>query len=247
MKFKNFMNLRNLIFLVVISITMILVSCNPEDEFLGKLYSKDSRNYAIQELKKLKGKIVNMNKTCTKLLNLDKTPEAGVAILTAGELGCTQSVQRIGEIVDECLATMNVRNLKTLENAAMSLGLLAQPEGIPILAKYFTIDTPEQMAVGMREKAESVAKRAAIEALSKMPNESKHLVPEILKVFESKKEDFGTKYTTAGVLGEWRDPTTVRPLVTSLFYEEKGFSLFPEARKSLVKLGKLAEDELVKA
>ena len=233
--------------LVLIPVAMMLVSCNPEDEYLGKLYSKDTRNYAIQGLKKMKGEIVNMDKACTKLLKLDKTPEAGLAVLTAGEIGCTQSIDRISEIVNECLATTNVRNLKTLESAAMAFSLLEQPSSVPTLAKYFTLQTPEVLAPGMREKAESVAKRAAIEALAKMPNESRHLVPEILKVFDSKIEDFGTKYTTAGLLGEWQDPSTVRPLVTALFYEEQGFSLFPEARKSLIKLGKMAEDELIKA
>ena len=241
------MKLKSLMLLVLVPVMMMLVSCNPEDEYLGKLYSKDTRNYAIQGLKKMKGEIVNMDKACSKLLKLDKTPEAGLAVLTAGEIGCTQSVDRISEIVDECLATTNVRNLKTLESAAMAFGLLEQPSSVPTLGKYFTLQTPEVLAPGMREKAESVAKRAAIEALSKMPNESKHLVPEILKVFDSKVEDFGTKYTTAGLLGEWRDPSTVRPLVTSLFYEEQGFSLFPEARKSLIKLGKMAESELIKA
>ena len=241
------MKLKSLMLLVLIPVAMMLVSCNPEDEYLGKLYSKDTRNYAIQGLKKMKGEIVNMDKACSKLLKLDKTPEAGLAVLTAGEIGCTQSVDRISAIVDECLATTNVRNLKTLESAAMAFGLLEQPSSVPTLAKYFTLQTPEVLAPGMREKAESVAKRAAIEALAKMPNESKHLVPEILKVFDSKVEDFGTKYTTAGLLGEWRDPSTVRPLVTSLFYEEQGFSLFPESRKSLIKLGKLAEGELIKA
>ena len=241
------MKLKSLMLLVLIAVAMMLVSCNPEDEYLGKLYSKDTRNYAIQGLKKMKGEIVNMDKACSKLLKLDQTPEAGLAVLTAGEIGCTQSVDRISEIVDKCLATTNVRNLKTLESAAMAFGLLEQPSSVPTLAKYFTLQTPEVLAPGMREKAESVAKRAAIEALAKMPNESKHLVPEILKVFDSKVEDFGTKYTTAGLLGEWRDPSTVRPLVTSLFYEEQGFSLFPESRKSLIKLGKMAEDELIKA
>ena len=233
--------------LVLIPVAMMLVSCNPEDEYLGKLYSKDTRNYAIQGLKKMKDEIVNKDKACSKLLKLDKTPEAGLAVLTAGEIGCTQSIDRISEIVNECLATTNVRNLKTLESAAMAFGILEQPSSVPTLAKYFTLQTPEVLAPGMREKAESVAKRAAIEALAKMPNESKHLVPEILKVFDSKIEDFGTKYTTAGLLGEWRDPSTVRPLVTALFYEEQGFSLFPEARKSLIKLGKMAEGELIKA
>ena len=233
--------------LVLIPVAMMLVSCNPEDEYLGKLYSKDTRNYAIQGLKKMKDEIVNKDKACTKLLRLDKTPEAGLAVLTAGEIGCTQSIDRISEIVNECLATTNVRNLKTLESAAMAFSLLEQPSSVPTLAKYFTLQTPEVLAPGMREKAESVAKRAAIEALAKMPNESRHLVPEILKVFDSKIEDFGTKYTTAGLLGEWQDPSTVRPLVTALFYEEQGFSLFPEARKSLIKLGKMAEDELIKA
>ncbi|MGI6395538.1 MAG: HEAT repeat domain-containing protein [bacterium] len=239
--------LKNLTFLMVIPAILMLISCNPEDEYLSKLYPKESRTYAIQGLKRMKGEIKNLDKTCDKLLKLDKTPEAGVAVLAAGELGCTQSVPRIGVIVDDCLSALNVRNLKTLESAAMSLGLLKNPEAVPILAKYFSINTPEQLAVGMREKAESVAKRAAIEALSKMPNESKHLVPEILKVFDSKIEDFGTKYTTAGVLGEWQEPSTVRPLVTALFYEEQGFSLFPEARKSLIRLGKHAEKELIEA
>lgn len=247
------MKLKSLMLFVLLPVAMMLVSCNPEDEYLGKLYSKETRNYAIQGLKRLssdengKNLIVNMDKTCSKLLKLDQTPEAGVAVLTAGEIGCHQSVERIGEIVGKCLENTNVRNLKTLESAAMSFGLLKEPSSVPILAKYFTLVTPEQMAAGMREKAESVAKRAAIEALSNMPNESRHLIPEILKVFESPVEDFGTKYTTAGVLGEWQDPQTVRPLVTSLFYEEKGFSLFPESRKSLIKVGKLAEDELIKA
>ena len=241
------MKLKSLMLLVLIPVAMMLVSCNPEDEYLGKLYSKDTRNYAIQGLKKMKDEIVNKDKACAKLLKLDKTPEAGLAVLTAGEIGCTQSIDRISEIVNECLATTNVRNLKTLESAAMAFSLLEQPSSVPTLAKYFTLQTPEVLAPGMREKAESVAKRAAIEALAKMPNESKHLVPEILKVFDSKIEDFGTKYTTAGLLGEWHDPATVRPLVTALFYEEQGFSLFPEARKSLIKLGKMAEDELIKA
>jgi len=238
---------RNLMFFLVIAALVSAVSCNPEDAYLDKLYPKESRNYALQSLKKMKDEIVNKKKTCKKILTLDKTPEAGAAILTAGEIGCDMSVPRIGEIVDECFASINVRNLKTLESAATALGLLNRPEAVPILAKYFTLNTPEQLAAGTREKAESVAKRSAIEALSKMPAESKYLVPEILKVFESPIEDFGTKYTTAGVLGEWQDPTTVKPLVTSLFYEEQGFSLFPESRKSLIRLGKLAEEELIKA
>lgn len=238
---------KNFTFLMLIPAILILISCNPEDQYLSKLYPKDSRNYAIQSLKKMKGEIGNLDKTCEKLLKLDKTPEAGVAVLAAGEIGCTMSIPRIGEIVDDCLVSLNVRNLKTLESAAMAMGLLKNPDAVPILAKYFSINTPEVLAAGMREKAESVAKRAAIEALSKMPNESKHLVPEVLKVFNSSIEDFGTKYTTAGIMGEWQDPSTVRPLVTSLFYEEQGFSLFPEARKSLIRLGKLAEEELIKA
>lgn len=241
------MKSRNLMFFMVIAALLFSVSCNPEDEYLQKLYPKESRNYALQSLKKMKNEIVNKEKTCKKILTLDKTPEAGAAILTAGELGCDMSVPRIGEIVDDCFASINVRNLKTLESAAMALGLLQKPESVPILAKYFTLNTPAVLAAGTREKAESVAKRAAIEALSKMPADSKSLVPEVLKVFDSPVEDFGTKYTTAGVLGEWQDPITVKPLVTALFYEEQGFSLFPEARKSLIKLGKLAEDELIKA
>ena len=238
---------RNLMFFMMIAALMFSVSCNPEDEYLDQLYPKESRTYALQSLKKMKNEIVNKEKTCKKILTLDKTPEAGAAVMTAGEIGCDMSVPRIGEIVDDCFAAINVRNLKTLESSAMALGLLKKPEAVPILAKYFTLNTPAQLATGTREKAESVAKRAAIEALSTMPADSKHLVPEVLKVFDSPIEDFGTKYTTAGVLGEWQDPTTVKPLVTALFYEEQGFSLFPEARKSLIKLGKLAEEELVKA
>lgn len=241
------MKFRILMLLTLAATMLISVACNPEDEYLRQLYPKESRTYAIQELKKMKDEIVNLDKTCEKMLKLDKTPQAGMAVLAAGELGCTMSIDRIGEIVDECLNSINARNLKTLESAAMALGLLKQPSSVPMLAKYFTIKTPERLAEGMREKQESVAKRAAIEALSKMPEASKHLVPEVLKVFDSKIEDFGTKYTTAGVLGNWQDPSTVRPLVTSLFYEEKGFSLFPEARESLIKLGKLAEAELLKA
>lgn len=238
---------RNLMFFLVIAALAFSVSCNPEDQYLGQLYSKESRNFALQSLKKMKNEIVNKEKTCKKILTLDKTPQSGDALVTAGEIGCDMSVPRIGEIVDECFAAINVRNLKTLESAATALGLLNRPESVPILAKYFTLNTPEVLAAGTREKSESVAKRAAIEALSKMPAESKHLVPEVLKVFESSIEDFGTKYTTAGVLGEWQDASTVKPLVTSLFYEEQGFSLFPESRKSLIRLGKLAEEELIKA
>lgn len=241
------MMLKKIMFLAFIPAVMFLTSCNPEDQYLRKLFPKESRTFAIQELKKMKSEIGNMEKTCTKLLKLDQTPEAGMAVLAAGELGCTMSIPRIGEIVDACLANMNVRNLKTLESAAMAMGLLKNPDAVPVLAKYFSINTPEQLPAGAREKAESVAKRAAIEALAEMPNESKHLVPEVLKVFNSKIEDFGTKYTTAGVLGNWQDPSTVRTLVTALFYEEMGFSLFPEARKSLIRVGKLGEDELIKA
>jgi len=241
------MKFRILMLFTLAATMLVSVACNPEDEYLRQLYPKDSRTYAIEELKKMKSEIVDLDKTCEKMLKLDRTPQAGMAVLAAGELGCTQSIDRIGEIVDACLNNINARNLKTLESAAMSLGILKQTSSIPILAKYFTIKTPERLAEGAREKQESVAKRAAIEALSKMPEASKHLVPEVLKVFDSKVEDFGTKYTTAGVLGNWQDPSTVRPLVTSLFYEEKGFSLFPEARESLIKLGKLAEAELLKA
>jgi len=233
--------------LTLLATMLVSVACNPEDEYLRQLYPKESRTYAIQELKKMKDQIVDLDEVCRKVLTLDKTPQAGMAVLAAGELGCTMKVERIGEIVDECLRNINVRNLKTLESSAMSLGLLKQDTSVPILAKYFTIKTPERLADGMREKQESVAKRAAVEALSKMPTASKHLVPEVLKIFDSKVEDFGTKYTTAGVIGNWQDPTTVRPLVTSLFYEEKGFSLFPQSRESLIKLGKLAEAELLKA
>ena len=100
---------------VLLPVAMMLVSCNPEDEYLGKLYSKETRNYAIQGLKRLskdengKNLIVNMDKTCSKLLKLDQTPEAGVAVLTAGEIGCHQSVDRIGEIVGKCLENTTVQ------------------------------------------------------------------------------------------------------------------------------------------
>ena len=241
------MKFKILMLLTLLATMAVSVACNPEDEYLRQLYPKESRTYAIQELKKMKGQIEDLDEVCRKILTLDKTPQAGMAVLAAGELGCTMKIDRIGEIVDAALNNINVRNLKTLESAAMAFGLLKQPDSVPILAKYFTIKTPERLAEGMREKQESVAKRAAIEALSKMPDASKHLVPEILKVFDSKIEDFGTKYTTAGVLGNWQDPSTVRPLVTSLFYEEQGFSLFPQSRESLIKLGKLAEAELLKA
>ena len=241
------MKFKILMLLTLLATMAVSVACNPEDEYLRQLYPKESRTYAIQELKKMKDQIVDLDEVCRKILTLDKTPQAGMAVLAAGELGCTMKIERIGEIVDECLNNINVRNLKTLESSAMAFGLLKQPESVPILAKYFTIKTPERLAEGMREKQESVAKRAAIEALSKMPEASKHLVPEVLKIFDSKIEDFGTKYTTAGVLGNWQDPSTVRPLVTSLFYEEQGFSLFPQSRESLIKLGKLAEAELLKA
>lgn len=241
------MKFKILMLLTLLATMLVSVACNPEDEYLRQLYPKESRTYAIQELKKMKDQIVDLDEVCRKVLTLDKTPQAGMAVLAAGELGCTMKVERIGEIVDECLNNINVRNLKTLESSAMAFGLLKQDSSVPILAKYFTIKTPERLAEGMREKQESVAKRAAIEALSKIPAASKHLVPEVLKIFDSKIEDFGTKYTTAGVLGNWQDSSTVRPLVTSLFYEEKGFSLFPQSRESLIKLGKLAEAELLKA
>ena len=38
------MKLKSLMLLVLIPVAMMLVSCNPEDEYLGKLYSKDTRN-----------------------------------------------------------------------------------------------------------------------------------------------------------------------------------------------------------
>ncbi len=234
-----------LIFMAVLS--SMFTSCNPEDEFLRKLYPKDTRAFAIQGLRRIKDDIVNLNKTCTKLLRLDQTPDSGTAILAAAEIGCVNHVDRIGEIADNALTALNTRNLKTLESIATALGILEQPSAVPILAKYFAINTPEQLAPGAREKPESVAKRAAIEALSKMPEASKHLIPQIMAVFNSDIEDFGTKYTTAGVLGEWRDPSTVRPLVVALFYEEQGFSLFPQARESLIRMGRMAESELIEA
>ena len=233
--------------LLLISASLFLSSCNPEDQYLSKLFPKDSRQWAIQELKKNKDKIVDKDAVCEKLLKLDKTHEAGMAIVAAGEIGCQKQIPRIGEIADECFKTVNVRNLKTLESIAIALGQMKDPSAIPILAKYFTIDTPEQLASGLKVKPESVAKRAAIEALAKMPLQAKSLLPQIIKVFQSKKEDFGTKYTTAGLLGNFGDPSAVKVLVPSLFYEEQGFSLFSQARKSLIKLGKYAENELIKA
>jgi VCBS repeat-containing protein len=237
---------RLLLFLMVI-VFAALAGCNPEDEYLRKLYPKDTRTFAIQGLRRMKDDIVNLDKTCTKLLRLDKTPESGMAVLTAAEIGCVNHIDRIGEIADDAFTSLNTRNLKTLESIATALGILQEPEGVPILAKFFNINTPEQLAPGAREKPESVAKRSAIESLSKMPEASKHLVPKVMEVFDSKIEDFGTKYTTAGVIGEWRDPSTVKPLVVALFYEEQGFSLFPQARESLIKLGKQAEPELIHA
>ncbi len=226
----------------------IAAACsNPEDEYLGKLYSKESRSWAINQLKANKDKIVRKDKAITKLLKLDQTPDIPMALGAVGEIGDPVAIPRIGEIVDACLKTINVRNLKTLEAAALALGQIGDPSAAPILGKYFTITTPEQLAVGQREKPESVAKRAAIEALAKMPEAGKQYMPQILQVFESKAEDFGTKYTVAGVLGDFGDPSVTKLLVGALFYEEMGFSLFPEARKSLANLGKKAEDELIKA
>ncbi len=227
---------------------LFLAACsNPEDQYLSKLYSKESRTWAINQLMKEKDKVVNKEKTVKKLLSLDKTPDIPMALSAVGQIGDPVAIPRIAEIVDECLKTLNVRNLKTLEAAAMALGQIGDESAAPILGKYFTIQTPEGLAAGQREKPESVAKRAAIEALSKIPAAGKQYLPQIMQVFESKYEDFGTKYTTAGVIGEFGDPSVVKPLVAALFYEEQGFSLFPEARKSLIRLGKFAEDELIKA
>ena len=260
------MKIRFVLFVLLIPLLVVFTSCNPEDEYLRKLYPKDSRKWAMLELKRLakstdpEHSIVNKEKVCTKLLTLDRTPDCGAAVVAAGEIGCNMSVERIGEIADVCFETPNVRNFKTLESVGTALAALAGMEGVnekavPILGRFFEIDTPKQLAAGQREKPESVAKRSAIEALSKMPVEGKPLVPKILQLFVLKKdkdgvgigEDFGTKYTTAGILGNFKDPSTVKPLVISLFYEEKGFSLFPQSRKSLIKLGKWSEDALIKA
>lgn len=235
---------------LLVVLSFLVVSCSkPEDEYLSKVYPKDSRTWAIQELIKMakKGQIVNKEKVAKKLLSLDKTPDVGAGILAVGELKYAPAIPRLKEIAETCFQTQSTRNLKTLEAIATTLGKIGDPAAVPILEKYFTINTPDGLAQGQREKPESVAKRSAIEALSKMPAESKHLVPQIIQVLESKKEDFGTKYTVAGILGEFGDAQAVKPLVTSLFYEEMGFSLFPEARKSLIRLGKYAETELVKA
>jgi len=230
------------------TVALLFASCrNPEDPYLGKLYSKESRTWAINQIIKEKDRIVNKEKTVKKLLSLDKTPDIPMALSAVGQIGDPIAIPRIAEIVDECMKTLNVRNLKTLEAAALALGQIGDPNAAPILGKYFTIQTPEGLAAGQREKPESVAKRAAIEALSKMPEAGKQYVPQIMQVFESKYEDFGTKYTTAGVIGEFGDPSVVKSLVTALFYEEQGFSLFPQARKSLIRLGKYAEDELIRA
>ncbi len=234
--------------LTFIAAAAFLAACgNYEDQYLGKLYSKESRSWAINQIIKEKDKIENKEKTVKKLLTLDKTPDIPMALNAVGQIGDPVAVPVIGVIVDDCLKTLNVRNLKTLEAAAMALGAIGDPSAAPILGKYFTIQTPEGLAAGQREKPESVAKRAAIEALAKMPAEGKQFMPQIMATFESKYEDFGTKYTTAGVLGEFGDPSVVKTLVAALFYEEQGFSLFPEGRKSLIRLGKYAEDELMKA
>ena len=249
---------RKLLLFLLLIVLAGLSACNPEDEYLRRLYPRDTRDFAIQGLRRIKDDIVNLDKTCTKLLRLDKTPQSGTAVLAAAEIGCVDHIDRIGEIADDIFAPLedglkvkdaqiSARNLKTLESIAMALGILGKPEAVPILERYFEIDTPEQLAPGAREKLESVAKRAAIEALSKMPEASRHLVPKIMEVFNSEVEDFGTKYTTAGVLGEWQDTSTVRPLVAALYYEEQGFSLFPQARESLIRIGRHAESELIRA
>lgn len=227
---------------------MLMTACGGyEDQYLSKLYSKESRTWAINQIIKEKDKIENKERTIKKLLSLDQTPDIPMALGAVGAIGDPIAVPRIGEIVDEALKVLNVRNLKTLEAAAMALGNIGDPSAAPILGKYFTIQTPEGLAAGQREKPESVAKRAAIEALAKMPEAGKQFLPQILQVFASKYEDFGTKYTTAGVIGEFGDPSAVAPLVTALFYEEQGYSLFPEARKSIIRLGKYAENAIMKA
>ncbi|MCK5807514.1 hypothetical protein KAH37_00865 [bacterium] len=260
------MRIRFVLFTLLVPLFLVMTGCNPEDEYLRKLYPKDSRKWAMMELKKLASNktpgegIVNKEKVCKKLLTLDRTPDSGAAIVAAGEIGCNMSVARIGEIADACFKAPNVRNLKTLESVGIALTSLAGQDGvdapaIPILTQFFDIKTPPVLAAGQREKPESVAKRSAVEALAKMPVEGKPLVSRILGLFVLEKdkkgvgvgEDFGTKYTIAGVLGNFKDPVTVKPLVAALFYEEQGFSLFPQARKSLIKLGKWAEDPLIQA
>jgi len=54
---------RNLMFFLVIAALVSAVSCNPEDAYLDKLYPKESRNYALQSLKKMKDEIVNKKKS----------------------------------------------------------------------------------------------------------------------------------------------------------------------------------------
>ncbi len=241
---------KGVIFLLFLFTAGLIVSCNPEDEYLRQVYPKDSRQFAIQRLIQLsnENKIVNKEKVAEKLLKLDKTPDIGIAIMAVGQINYPQAIPRIAEIADECLKTPSVRNLKTLESIGHSIGLMKDPAGIPILEKILNqVQTPEQIAEGMREKPESVAKSAAVMALAEMPNDAKRLVPVIIKTMQDKKEDFGTKYNIAGILGNFGDPQAVKPLVAALFYEEKGFSLFPQARKALIKLGKYSEKELLSA
>lgn len=241
---------KGVIFLLFLFTAGLIVSCNPEDEYLRQVYPKDSRQFAIQKLVQLsdEGKIVNKEKVAEKLLKLDKTPDIGSAIMAVGQINYPNAIPRIGEITDECLKAPSVRNLKTLESVGHSIGMMKDPAGIPILEKILTqVQTPEQIAEGMREKPESVAKSAAVMALAKMPKEAKRLVPTIIKIMQDKKEDFGTKYNITGILGNFGDPQAVKPLVAALFYEEKGFSLFPQARKALIKLGKYSEKKLIAA
>ncbi len=240
------MKARSVVFMLILSIA-VLTSCNPEDKHLRKLYQKDTRSHAISELIKMKKQIVNKEKTTTKLLNLNRTNDIIPAVLAVGEIGYAGAVPRMNEIADNCFKTQSVKNLKTLEALAKAYGMIGDASAVKTLERYFTIDTPKGYAPGQRTKPESVAKAAAVEALSKMPEQGRQHIPDILKLLDSDREEFGTKHLIAGVLGSFNDPKTVKPLVKSLFYEEQGYSLFSEARKSLVRLGKTAEGELLKA
>ncbi len=235
------------VFNFFIMMALVFTACNPEDEYLRQVYSKSQRKWAIQGLRSIKDEIVNKDKVCEKLLNLDKTPDAGLGIEAAGRIGCDDDkwIKRLEEIAEPCFKTLSVHNLNTLKSIARAIGMMEAEKGIDLLERYFSIETPEQLATGQREKHESVVKQLAIESLSEMPEASKHLVPKILEVFTSDKEDFGTKHNTAKVLGEFQAPASVGPLVDAMYYEEQGYSLFRPARESLIKLGKYAEDKLI--
>jgi len=236
-----------IVILLVVLMGMLVSSCSPEDEYLRQVFPKESRKYAIQQLIKIKDQIEDKEKVSEKLLKLDKTPDIGTAVMAVGEIGYADSIPRIAEIADECMKNPSVRNLKTLESIGQALGMFKDPRGVPILEKYFTLKTPEHFASGQRSKPESVAKAAAIMALGSMPKEGKKLVSNIVTIMETEKEDFTAQYNAATVLGNFGDAKAVKPLVSALFYEKMGNSLFTPARAALIKLGKDAEKELIKA